>query len=69
MFFRLHVSFQAVQMGLDPARLTDLGGQSAEEVYERVLEQVEDRGVVVGIGNIVGLGEAIVLHFKNRADA
>lgn len=63
------VSFQAVQMGLDPARLSDLGGRSAEDVYEHVLEQVEDRGIVVGIGNIVGLGEEIVLHFKNRADA
>jgi hypothetical protein len=40
---------------------------SAERVYERVLNLVEVRGVVVGIGNIVGLGQEIALHFSNRA--
>ena len=61
------VAFQAVGMGLGRDRLSDLGGLDAEQVYERVLDLVDDRGVVVGIGNIVGLGEEIVLHFKNRA--
>jgi gamma-polyglutamate synthase len=61
------VAFQAVQRGLKPERLTDLGGQSAEHVYERVLDLARGRAVVVGIGNIVGLGQEIVLHFKNRA--
>jgi poly-gamma-glutamate synthase PgsB/CapB len=61
------VAYQAVQKGLARERLTDLGGRSAEDVYERVLDLVEDRATVVGIGNIVGLGEEIVLHFKNRA--
>lgn len=62
------VAFQAVQYGLERGRLTDLGGLDAERVYEHVLDLVEHRGVVVGIGNIVGLGEEIVLHFKNRAE-
>ena len=61
------VAFRAVQRGLPRERITDLGGSGAERVYEHVLDLVEDRGVVVGIGNIVGLGEEIVLHFKNRA--
>ena len=61
------VAFQAVNMGLDRDRLSDLGGLDAEQVYERVLDHVDERAVVVGIGNIVGLGEEIVLHFKNRA--
>jgi poly-gamma-glutamate synthase PgsB/CapB len=61
------VAYKAVQQGLARERITDLGGRSAEEVYERVLDLVEDRAVVVGIGNIVGLGEEVVLHFKNRA--
>lgn len=61
------VAYQAVQQGLPRPRISDLGGRSAEEVYERVLSLVEDRAVIVGIGNIVGLGEEIVLHFKNRA--
>jgi len=62
------VAFQAVKQGLDPGRITDLGGYSAEQVYERVLALVERRGVVVGIGNIVGLGQEIVLHFRNRSE-
>lgn len=62
------VMFQAAQMGVDPSRITDLGGRSAESVFEHVFGLVEERGVVVGIGNIVGLGEQIVLHFSNRAD-
>ena len=62
------VAFQAVQQGLDPGRITDLGGRSAEQVYERVLALVDRRGVVVGIGNIVGLGQEIALHFHNRAE-
>ena len=61
------VASQAVSQGLDRKRLSDLGGLNAEQVYERVLNLAEDRGVVVGIGNIVGLGQEIVLHFKNRA--
>jgi len=61
------VRFQAVQRGLDPARISDLGGRTAESVFEHALGHVQERGVIVGIGNIVGLGEEIVLHFRNRA--
>jgi len=61
------VAFQSVRAGLARERLSDLGGLDAERVYERVLDLAGPRAVVVGIGNIVGLGEEIVLHFKNRA--
>jgi poly-gamma-glutamate synthase PgsB/CapB len=61
------VAFQAVRGGLDPEKLSNLGGLDAERVYERVLDLVREKAVVVGIGNIVGLGEAIALHFSNRA--
>ena len=61
------VAFRAVRQGFPREHLSDLGGLDAERVYERVLDLVEDRGTVVGIGNIVGLGAEIVLHFKNRA--
>jgi len=63
------VAFQAVAQGLPRERLTDLGGRSAEDVYEHLLGLVQGQAVVVGIGNIVGLGEEIVLHFQNRAIA
>lgn len=62
------VAFQATARGLPRERLSDLGGMRPERVYERVLDLVDRRGIVFGIGNIVGLGEEIALHFKNRAD-
>lgn len=62
------VGLQAVsKYGLLPAKLTDLGGRDAEDVYEHLLGLVGEAAVIVGIGNIVGLGEDIVLHFTNRA--
>jgi poly-gamma-glutamate synthase PgsB/CapB len=61
------VAFQAVRLGLNPERLSNLGGLDAEGVYEHLLDLVKENAIVVGIGNIVGLGEEIVLHFSNRA--
>lgn len=61
------VAWRAVQRGYPAEHLSDLGGMDAERVYEHVLGLVEQRADVIGIGNIVGLGEEIVLHFQNRA--
>lgn len=63
------VALQAVTKGVPRERLSDLGGLDAERIYERILDLTEARAVVVGIGNIVGLGEEIALHFRNRAVA
>lgn len=60
------VALHAVARGMPSDRLSDLGGLDAESIYEHVLDLVEDRAVVVGIGNIVGLGEEIALSFSNR---
>jgi len=60
-------ALQIVSRGLPRERLTDLGGLDAARVFERVLDLVEERAVVVGIGNIVGLGEEISRDFRNRA--
>ena len=61
------VGLLAVKYGLAPERLSNLGRRSAESVFEHVLDLVERDAVVVGVGNIVGLGEEIALHFRNRA--
>jgi poly-gamma-glutamate synthase PgsB/CapB len=61
------VAFRAVQRGFPRERLSDLGGLDAEQVYERVLDLVDTTATVVGIGNIIGLGQEIALHFRNRA--
>ena len=61
------VAFQAARYGLPSERISNLGGMNAEQVYEQVLGIADGRATVVGIGNIVGLGEEVVLHFRNRA--
>ena len=61
------VSFHVIRHGVARERVSNLGGLAAEDVYEHVLGLVDREAVVVGIGNIVGLGEEIVLHFSNRA--
>jgi hypothetical protein len=61
------VAYHAVGMGLASEKISNLGNRNAESVYEHVLDLVREEAVVVGIGNIVGLGEEIVLHFSNRA--
>ncbi len=61
------VAYRAVQHGLPAERVSDLGGLDAETVYEHLLGLVTGRADIFGIGNIVGLGEEIVLHFRNRA--
>ena len=40
-----------------------------DRAVELIVETLKQRGkiIIVGIGNIVGLGEEIVLHFRNRA--
>ncbi len=58
------VALRAIRSGLDRARIADLGGHDAEGIYQHTVSLVEDRGVVVGIGNIVGLGEQIAHRFR-----
>jgi gamma-polyglutamate synthase len=53
-------------MGLISSRILDLGGRTAEEVFQQVVALTETHTLVIGIGNIVGLGEEIVLNFANR---
>jgi gamma-polyglutamate synthase len=57
---------RARSMGLAPPRIEDRGGCSAEDVFEYVVGLTQDRSLVIGIGNIVGLGEEIILNFTNR---
>lgn len=58
----------AVRRGQDEEKMIDLGGKSVEEVFEKVVELAEPRTIVVGIGNIVGLGEEIVAYFSSRGE-
>ncbi len=57
---------RARTLGLEQSRVIDLGGSPAEEVFEQVVGLTEEKSLVIGIGNIVGLGEEIVMTFTNR---
>jgi len=59
---------KAIASGLSPRKIVDLGSSRAEEIFEQVLSLTPSRSLVIGIGNIVGLGEEIVTHFFNRGE-
>jgi poly-gamma-glutamate synthase PgsB/CapB len=57
---------KAIASGLPADRIVDMRNSRAEEIFEQVLSLTASRSLVIGIGNIVGLGEKIVSHFANR---
>lgn len=58
----------AISRGLDAAKVHDLGGKSAEEVFRKVVELTPDRALVVGVGNIGGAGGKILSLFRERSE-
>ena len=57
---------KAIKSGLNPELVTDLGGHDAMEIFEHLNKTIKQDTIVVGIGNIVGLGEEIVRYFANK---
>ncbi len=64
--FTLPLYNKALALGMPPSRIHDLGGQSAEDIFQQVAALTPVRSIVIGVGNIVGLGEEIVMNFINR---
>lgn len=57
---------KALLCGLPGSRIVNMGGKTAEEVFEKVVSLVDTKATVVGVGNIVGFGEEVAQHFINR---
>jgi poly-gamma-glutamate synthase PgsB/CapB len=57
----------AVSHGLAPTRLTPLEGAGTEAVFEEIVRACGRTGLVVGAGNIDGIGIELVRWFQNRA--
>jgi gamma-polyglutamate synthase len=57
---------RAIHSGLPSDHIKDLGGRTAEEVFNYIAQITDQQSLVVGIGNIVGLGEEIVNHFVSK---
>jgi poly-gamma-glutamate synthase PgsB/CapB len=56
----------AVRSGLPSSALVPLEGKNAPETFEEILEVCGDTAVVVGAGNIAGVGLDLVHWFQNR---
>ena len=57
---------RAIALGLSSSRILDLGGHSAEEIFQNVVSLTTTRSIIIGIGNIVGFGQELTLNFINR---
>ena len=57
---------KAVKEGLSPEMVNDMGKKSVVEIYDYINSLTDNKSMVIGIGNIVGLGEEIVRYFVNK---
>jgi poly-gamma-glutamate synthase PgsB/CapB len=64
--FTLALYNRSVSFGLPASQISDMGQQSAEEVFQKVVSMMDSSAIVIGIGNIVGFGEELIMHFTNR---
>lgn len=62
---------RAVRHGAPEGKIVDLGDLKPEQVnlvFEAVLNATPEKSLVVGVGNIGGLGHEIVHYFQNRGE-
>ncbi len=52
--------------GIDPGRIFELGMTTREAVFEKVLEIIPRRGIVLAMGNMGAGGLAVAYHFRDR---
>ena len=57
----------AGKAGFDMSRVVNAESSDAREVFERLIEACGERTLLVGLGNIGGLGLDLVRLFRNRA--
>ena len=57
---------RAIALGLRASRISNLADESPEGVFQRVAAMTDRASMVIGVGNIVGHGEELLLNFTNR---
>lgn len=57
----------AARAGIDARKLVLADGQPVEEIFETVISLVERSALVMGMGNIGGVGLPVVQYFRNRS--
>jgi len=58
----------AIGLGLPEEKLLDLGACSADEILDKLVELTSERSIVIGIGNIGGVGGSLVSLFRGRSE-
>ncbi len=58
----------AIKNGINREKLVDLGNKDVESVYEKIAECINNRGVILAIGNIVGYGEKLIEYFVQKGN-
>lgn len=55
-----------LRQGLDRERIHDAGRHEPEDLWRQLVDLTPDGGVVVGIGNIAGIGNRLLTFLKHR---
>lgn len=57
----------ANRLGIDPLKLIQVEDARVEEAFETIVEACSQKTLVIGLGNIGGIGMELVRFFRNRA--
>ncbi|RKZ29826.1 poly-gamma-glutamate synthase PgsB [bacterium] len=55
--------------GIDMANVQDMGSEEVEDIFEQCMELTPRSSIIVGVGNIGGIGREIVRYFEARAES
>ncbi len=61
------VAEAALAAGADPGKVINLEDETPSAIFEEILNKIDQRGLVVGLGNIKGIGSDLVKYFENRS--
>jgi len=59
----------ALRNGVPEGAMSDMGGRSAQEIYARIVELARDRALVIGVGNIGGVGGELMTLIRAKSAA
>ena len=57
---------KAIALGLPSKKISNLADKLPEDVFQHVVATTGSSTTVIGIGNVVGFGEELLLHFTNK---
>ena len=61
------VAESGTKLGIDETKMFSLGWIEEEDIFEKILDLTTEKSLVVGIGNMGGLGGKVVEFLKHRA--